>query len=670
MADRIVLALFIAAGSLLLLRRLRRRLSLPIIAAPAPAAFEGDTLTTPASTFYLGDVFSDVAPDGYLEWDARPLPGRTVRLLLASDGSLQPRIASASVRPFADGPFGDGHPVEAWLGNYPFEGDTSHHSVDVVLPQQPGWYWLQVRVDSHGFGPLRIEVADPALLEARAKAFALADRALQDSDDAGPWLVSGLYAPRAAGEIRLLLPEGEAFAGDGGVAWPLMATRVDADGVLQPQQDKPLNRWIFADPKNAAATLHDDVALASWTMYNWPQRAPRGGYAGWWWKRDGLPAGGLCGTAWCQYPFPGNVPRAWAPTLAIATPPPPDPLDWWLARRGGWICGNGWWQGRQGPGGLRFGPWWPLDEQGLPAPHTGPGGPGDPPQPPPAPSAGGTRTRRRPPGLQPPPATTACAADFVEAVSMYTYGKPPYGRRIRAGGGVHGIARYDRLPSYTGDLRWVCLARGWTESEVSDELRRNRDWWAQYCISVTDRELILPDDEALRRLDDDYRRWLNDLPQPPPGVMMGLGDEMTTRGLQLLSRTIELAQAAIRRSAGGSLLVLFMPRVLGKTGHTADNEARPTEASFTVPGQPIVVLNQLDADDDYILTHELIHAWGRPASFAPGEICWDHKSGHPRAMSRIIRTHIKQPAGLGADRLLDYAEYDEILSSRSLKPAG
>lgn len=664
MADRIVLVLLLAASTALLLLQRRRRTSLPIVAAIAPAAFEGDTLTALPSAFYLGDVFSEVTRDGLLEWDARPLPGRAVRLLLASDGSRPPRVAAASIQSFADGPFGNGQPLETWLGNFVFENETPHHSVDIVLPQQPGWYWLQVRVDDHCFGPLRIEVADPALLKPRAEAFAIADRALQDSGDPGPWLVSGLYAPRAAHELRTLLPKGETFAGDDGIAWPLMATRVDADGVLQPQEGKPLNRWIFVDVNRGVATLHDDVALATWTTYMWPQRAPRGGYAGWWWKRDGLPAGGLCGTAWCQYPFPGNVPRAWAPALAIAQPAPPDPLDWWLARRSGWICGNGWWQGRQGPGGLRFGPWWPLDNQGLPAPRNGPSGPGDPPQPPPAPSPIGTGSRRRPPGLQPPPQESACAADFVEAVSKYTYGKPPYGRRIRVGGGVGGIARYDRLPSYSADLRWVRLARGWTATQAGDELRRNRGWWAQYCIRVTDRELILPNDRALRRLNRDYARWLDDLPRPPPGVMMGLGDEMTARGLALLNRAIELAQAAIRRDPGGSLLVLFMPRVLGATGHTSANEARASEASFTVPGQPIVVLNQLDADDSYILAHELVHAWGRP----PGAICWDHQSGHPRAMSRIVRAHIMQPAGLGADRLLDYAEYDEILSAGTLKP--
>ena len=430
-----------------------------------------------------------------------------MRFLVACDGSAAPRAASARAASYAEGPFAEGQPLDAAIGGFEFEaGETPHASVDIVLPDTAGWYWLHLDLDDHRYGPLRIEVADAARLEARRAAFAAADAALLESGDPGPWLVAGLYAPRPADELRMLLADGEVFAGSNGAAWPLFATRVDVDGVLQPQPGRPLNRLVLADDAvGGTATLHDDFALAAWTLYSWPQAAPRGGYAGWWWKRDGLPAGGLCGTAWCQCPFPGNVPRDWRPAMMIATPPPPDPLDWWLARRGGWICGNGWWQSRQDIGGIRFGPWWPLDRDGLPAPDGEPRGPHDDPPPPPPPPVppGQTRTRRRPPGQQPPPEATACAADFVEAVSKYTYGKPPYGRRVRPGNGVRGIARYDRLPSYTVPLRWVRMVDNWTAAggytrawstdpdEVGAELRRNREWWAQYCIAVTDRELVL-----------------------------------------------------------------------------------------------------------------------------------------------------------------------------------
>jgi len=37
-------------------------------------------------------------------------------------------------------------------------------------------------------------------------------------------------------------------------------------------------------------------------------------------------------------------------------------------------------------------------------------------------------------------------------------------------------------------------------------------------------------------------------------------------------------------------------------------------------------------------------------------------------MSRVTRQTIRQPAELSAARLLDYAEYDEILASGNLRP--
>ena len=139
----------------------------------------------------------------------------------------------------------------------------------------------------------------------------------------------------------------------------------------------------------------------------------------------------------------------------------------------------------------------------------------------------------------------------------------------------------------------------------------------------------MPDTDDLRRLAERYRAWLDALPQPPPGVMMGLGDAMTDRGVVLYESTKNAVRAALRADPGPGVVVVFMPRVVGGAGHTGDSgAARDTEASFTVPGEPIVMLNQLDADDDYILAHELIHAWGRQKG--PSLYCWDHQSGHPR----------------------------------------
>ena len=189
----------------------------------------------------------------------------------------------------------------------------------------------------------------------------------------------------------------------------------------------------------------------------------------------------------------------------------------------------------------------------------------------------------------------------------------------------------------------------------------------RYCITVADREVEVADDPALRRLALDYRSWLDSLPTPArPDVVMGFGSRKAQEGVDLLKRVYGAYARALDGDpeADRAVHVLFMPRVVGKTGHTGENRARATEASFTQPGANVCVLHVRDADDPYILTHELIHAFGRPA----GRITWDHQSGDPRAMSRVVRQTIAEDADLSESRLLDYAEYDEILGAGLVVP--
>jgi hypothetical protein len=286
-------------------------------------------------------------------------------------------------------------------------------------------------------------------------------------------------------------------------------------------------------------------------------------------------------------------------------------------------------------------------------------------------------TPRKPPGIQPPPAPATCTEDFVEAVSKYTYGKPPYGTRLRPARLGGQAASYSNLPEYEGNLRWARIPTNWTRNggyeygwsrpQANAELQRNQQWWANYCIALSRQEITLPDNRTLRRFAQRYKRWLDRLPVGAnPNVVMGLSDDLTNEGVALYKEAAKIyARAAGRRRLKGAIHILFMPRVVARTGHTG-SRGRPTETSFTDPGSPLVVLNQLDNDDPYILVHELIHALGRP----PGRNTWDHQSGDPRAMSRITRRTVRQAAGLSASRLLDYAEYDEILSSGNLRPVG
>lgn len=658
------------------LRRMEEGAPLPPAKLPT---FTDSPETKIEPVLFLGDVFTDVNERNELVWEGAPVPGARIRMLLVADGELDTRASSAWLAPFRDGPYAAGRSLATGFGAFRDDLATRHRFIEIELPADasPGFHWLRVAINDIDPDPIRIEIADPVWLEARAQAFAAADRLLAAADETAPCLLTGPYSPLPVAEVRGALADDDAPWVESDRCWVFFASRLDAHGAVQLEEGRDHDLLVVVDAATSAGSVHRRFGLASWTLYNFPQRPPRGGYNGWWWKRFDLPAGGTCGTAWCNYPFAGNGVATVSDRVAIPAPPPPDPLDWWQGR-GGWICGNGWFQGRRGPGGIRYGPWWPIDGDGVPRPGLGgpAAGPDDPPPDEDRDETPGT-VPRRPPGLQPPPGPATCAADFVEAVSKYTYGRPPYGRRLQGSRVGAPPARYDMLPAYEAELRWARLPDGWTrangytyawtEEQVTAELARNRRWWARYCIAVTDREVVLADDRRLRGLAQDYRKWLDDLPRPArPDVVMGLGDALTKRGIDLLARAGRLYAETLRgdASANRATHVLFMPRVVGRTGHTGENRSRPTEASFTDPAGGVVVLNVRDADDDFILVHELIHTWGRPSS----RITWDHKSGDPRAMSRIIRQTIAQPAGLTEDRLLDYAEYDEILTAGIVRP--
>ena len=624
---------------------------------------------------YLGDVFDRVNELGELEWDGRPTPGASIKLLLVADGeyecSSRPR---AVLRPM-ERPFGPGRHLDASLGSFRAELKTAHRYVEMEIPStvEPGFHWIAVTVGKNEFGPVRIEIADPELFESRADAFARADAALAEMYPGTPFLLTGLYAPLDRAALRVALDDDDLADR----TWPLFATRLDDDGAVVLDPELPANLLVTVGQTSGIARIHDRFGLASWTLYSFPQKAPRNGYNGWWWKRPGLPAGGTCGTAWCNYPFRGNRVETISNTLAIAIPPV-DPYPWWRGQGDGWVCGNGWFHGRRGPGGFGLGPWWPVDDDGAPRPGLGgpmpddrdddveTGGGSEPPV---------TSAPRRPPGLQPPPGPTTCTANYVEAVSKYKYGKPPFGTRVRGSRVGAPPAIYSALPEYEGFLRWARIPSnwtaaggyeyGWSRPQATQEVDRNRTWWAQYCIDLTSHRIALPDTPQLRAFAQRYNAWIDDLPQPArPEVVMGLSKSMTKRGVKLYEEAQQFyARAAGRTRMRGAIHILFMPRVVARTGHTG-NRGRPSEASFTDPALPFVVLNAQDNDDHYILVHELIHALGRP----PGKITWDHQSGDPRAMSRVTRRTIRQAAGLGADRLLDYAEYDEILNAGNLRP--
>jgi hypothetical protein len=269
-----------------------------------------------------------------------------------------------------------------------------------------------------------------------------------------------------------------------------------------------------------------------------------------------------------------------------------------------------------------------------------------------------------PESLIPPNQLAKCGGLYTEAVTGHDYGNTPSPvQRVRAAVLNSESAVYTRLPTRRATLNYVKVpgtstnpppaqSMPWSDAEINSEIKRTIEWYADYCILLTFRRVNLRPNDATR-VAAKYDAWLRSLPQD---LSMGLGDARSLEGDAVLASAINAAKQVIpdRRE----ITVLFMDRNVGDVG------GRLTQASFVPTGKNFrgVALHGADHDDQYILSHELIHALGNG-----GAVTWHHNSGDARSMSRITRRGIHVAAGLSAARMLDFAEYVEILRAGLLR---
>jgi hypothetical protein len=646
----------------------------------------------------LGEFFGEVVAGRMLP-PGLPRPGGKLRVLVGGnavsrlDEELSVRLA----------PVGPGIPAERFLQ---IEADweafdttlaTILRAIVFRLPDaKAGFYWLSVSIGTQSFPWRQIEIA-PAdeTADTRAARFAVFEELLDGNGEAEEdFILRAPFGPTAGSHLIYTFPDAEPLTIPGGsrVQYALRATDPDAD----PSQLQPPMYVYYEPPSNngtAPKTLTPVFATADQFLQYAPGQIPRF-ERGWLWDRR--VSGGTCGTAQCRfgYPFPGNTGTYIGDpsTLVIATPPPPDPFQWWRNRpTAGGICGTGYCNPPFPLGD------WPKRPPPIDAGPLVAGGADDSDDDDDTDEDEGTTERPpvtttpRPTPVAPPPAQT-CTAQFVEAVAGFDYDRKRRGKgtRVRPYNPItQEPAIYTNLPERRATLWYSVMPKdwdatngstpAWPAARVRFETEAARAWYDQYCIRLTFRRVTLrPDDESrLGRANAQLAARL------PPNLRASIVGQNLADSRALLSASVYAHHFASRARDARDVSILFMDQAVGDVGKRAAS-ARPSQGSFNILYFNGIALHSKDADGDrqYILTHELTHAYGRihkgkkwkrrkPVSYKDfmsiGPHSWYHDSAAPKAMSRVTREHVADPLGLDGSKLYDYAEYVDALESNLLR---
>ena len=193
---------------------------------------------------------------------------------------------------------------------------------------------------------------------------------------------------------------------------------------------------------------------------------------------------------------------------------------------------------------------------------------------------------------------------------------------------------------------------------VQYELKRTIDWYAEYCIYLTEKPLEIPE-SVERAWAQRYEHWYTSLENK---IGKGnVGNRTINRDYVNTFRGLmnELQRDALDK--GVKLLVVFINEYI--------TFERPTLSSGNTRAQAQIGINWIDSRSKYILAHEFLHAFGKSAPGEPGSFTWGHKSGCPKSMSRVgrragaRRQNPRQRIDLSG-RYLDIREYKEILENK------
>lgn len=197
---------------------------------------------------------------------------------------------------------------------------------------------------------------------------------------------------------------------------------------------------------------------------------------------------------------------------------------------------------------------------------------------------------------------------------------------------------------------------------ATNKIQEAKDFYAPYCIDLTEVEVKLPDATADKLdLKNKYAKWYN------AALAESGGDEKTGLGKGSLNGKtrdffhgmVTTLQSAIQDDVapkGTKLVVVFMDYYIGGSSDTL--------VSSTQEDVQQIGISTLDKDSQNILAHELIHALGKPGVAKPGPYTWKHCSNCATALSNVGRLDKTQTVDLSG-RYLDITEYNEIIHAKS-----
>lgn len=186
-----------------------------------------------------------------------------------------------------------------------------------------------------------------------------------------------------------------------------------------------------------------------------------------------------------------------------------------------------------------------------------------------------------------------------------------------------------------------------------NEIRRAQRFYAQYCIDLTFQQARITNRRLVSRLNRWYNNWYSQ-------VVQAIGGEdklgTTTIPPNLLRQYLSMMRNIQRAVRGCKLLIVFVDEYVGFTPRmslVSSNQERFQQ----------IGINWVDSGSHNILSHELIHALGKPSPAGKGQYTWVHQSNCSNSLSKVTRSSSRVIENFER-KYLDIAEYLEIINNK------
>lgn len=188
------------------------------------------------------------------------------------------------------------------------------------------------------------------------------------------------------------------------------------------------------------------------------------------------------------------------------------------------------------------------------------------------------------------------------------------------------------------------------------ELTRARDWYAAYCIYISFIPVPINDPKKRAKMAKDYKRW--DAANPKQNIT-------SAQGKVYQANIVAGLYKEVIKTSKKHLAILCFDRHYFFASSGKSSRITPGSGTYT-PDQ-IIGLDNIEIGSTHIVTHELIHAFGKPVGGGIGTYSWFHDCACANAMSTATRKNPKLPFNKPGTDKLDYAEYVDFVTSKQLK---